>query len=45
MGIKYLYNDDLRKLPDEYGDVSVMSDITGTPRQILTMIVWNGVVY
>ena len=24
MGIKQLYNDDLRKLPNEYGDVSVM---------------------
>ena len=25
MGIKQLYNDYLRKLPNEYGDVSVMS--------------------
>ena len=25
MGIKQLYNDNLRKLPNEYGDVSVMS--------------------
>ena len=24
MGIKQLYNDSLRKLPNEYGDVSVM---------------------
>ena len=24
MGIKQLYNDNLRKLPTEYGDVSVM---------------------
>ena len=24
MGIKHLYNDNLRKLPNEYGDVSVM---------------------
>ena len=24
MGIKQLYNDNLRKLPNEYGDVSVM---------------------
>ena len=24
MGIKQLYNDDLRKLPNKYGDVSVM---------------------
>ena len=25
MGIKQLYNDNLRKVPNEYGDVSVMS--------------------
>ena len=25
MGIKQLYNDNLRKLPKEYGDVSVMN--------------------
>ena len=25
MGIKQLYNDNLRKLPKEYGDVSVMA--------------------
>ena len=25
MGIKQLYNDNLRKLPNEYGDVFVMS--------------------
>ena len=24
MGIKQLYNDNLRKLPNEYGDVSVL---------------------
>ena len=24
MGIKQLYNDNLRKLPNEYGDISVM---------------------
>ena len=24
MGIKQIYNDNLRKLPNEYGDVSVM---------------------
>ena len=24
MGIKQLYNDNLRKLPNEYGDVSIM---------------------
>ena len=28
MGIKQLYNDNLRKLPNEYGDVSVMSSET-----------------
>ena len=27
MGIKQLYNDNLRKLPNEYGDVSVMVNI------------------
>ena len=32
MGIKQLYNDNLRKLPNEYGDVSVM---TFRLRQIL----------
>ena len=26
MGIKQLYNDNLRKLPNEYGDVSVMHE-------------------
>ena len=25
MGIKEIYNDNLRKLPNEYGDVSVMN--------------------
>ena len=28
MGIKQLYNDNLRKLPNEYGDVSVMCNLT-----------------
>ena len=28
MGIKQLYNDNLWKLPNEYGDVSVMSPMT-----------------
>ena len=28
MGIKQLYNDNLRKLPNEYGDVFVMKKIT-----------------
>ena len=27
MGIKQLYNDNLRKLPNEYGDVSVMRNM------------------
>ena len=26
MGIKQLYNDNVRKLPNEYGDVSVMKN-------------------
>ena len=28
MVIKKLYNDNLQKLPNEYGDVSVMSEFT-----------------
>ena len=28
MGIKQLYNDNLRKLPNEYGDVSVMNSFS-----------------
>ena len=28
MDIKQLYNDNLRKLPNEYGDVSVMATLT-----------------
>ena len=35
MGIKQLYNDNLRKLPNEYGDVSVMSFSEFEPRQRL----------
>ena len=27
MGIKQLYNDNLQKLPNEYGDVSVMNQV------------------
>ena len=27
MGIKQLYNDNLRKLPNEYGDVSIMRNL------------------
>ena len=30
MGIKQLHNDNLRKLPNEYGDVSVMVDQPAT---------------
>ena len=30
MGIKQLYKDNLRKLPNEYGDVSVMSIAVGS---------------
>ena len=29
MGMKQLYSDNLRKLPNEYGDVSVMSKSEG----------------
>ena len=29
MGIKQLYSDNLRKLPNEYGDVSVMTCLNG----------------
>ena len=32
MGIKQLYNDNLRKLPNEYGDVSVMQYFIGAVR-------------
>ena len=34
MGIKPLYNDNLRKLPNEYGDVSVMCIENVTADQI-----------
>ena len=34
MGIKQLYNDNLRKLPNEYGDVSVMTDPKYFDRQV-----------
>ena len=35
MGIKQLYNDNLRKLPNEYGDVSVMHSLSaGTSKGI-----------
>ena len=32
MGIKQLYNDNLRKLPNEYGDVSVMVQLSASGR-------------
>ena len=35
MGIKQLYNDNLRKLPNEYGEVSVMS---AKPRPMINVI-------
>ena len=39
MGIKQLYNDNLRKLPNEYGDVSVMRYKIPTDfAQILTLL-------
>ena len=39
MGIKQLYNDNLRKLPNEYGDVSVMSYIKDIYKD--NIISWN----
>ena len=33
MGIQQLYNDNLRKLPNEYGDVSVMFTSAFSKRQ------------
>ena len=34
MGIKQLYNENLRKLPNEYGDVSVMRTIEGVRAEV-----------
>ena len=41
MGIKQLYNDKLRKLPNEYGDVSIMLffDICSILQQICVNII------
>ena len=43
MGIKLLYNDNLRKLPNEYGDVSVMcwNDAKFALIGALINFVWN----
>ena len=38
MDIKLLYNDNLRKLPNEYGDVSVMQSIG----LALFLLIFNG---
>ena len=38
MGIKQLYNDNLRKLPNEYGDVSVMVRVTDRAQNDLKML-------
>ena len=35
MDIKQLYNDNLRKLPNEYGDVSIMCFISGVYGEIV----------
>ena len=35
MGIKQLYNDNLRKLPNEYGDVSVMFRPVFNAKQVI----------
>ena len=37
MGIKQLYNDNLRKLPNEYGDVSVMQFATSDQTKKYTL--------
>ena len=39
MGIKQLYNDNLRKSPNEYGDVSVM--ITGNNMALIRLEYWS----
>ena len=33
MGIKQLYNDNLQKLPNEYGDVSVVQSLPQSEKQ------------
>ena len=45
MGIKQLYNENLRKLPNEYGDVSVMQNrpVDKVVRsEMLCARYWNG---
>ena len=39
MGIQQLYNDNLRKLPNEYGDISIMNYSSVTERQKFIMMV------
>ena len=44
MGIKQLHNDNLRKLPNEYGEESVMQGIlllTERGHQIVNRTMWN----
>ena len=43
MGIKQLYDDNLRKLPNEYGDVSVMYIHVKNPfpQDIREKFIWN----
>ena len=40
MGIKQLYNDNLRKLPNEYGDVSVMV-LYNVPISSQRLFIWQ----
>ena len=40
MGIKQLYNDNLRKLPNKYRDVSVMLNKCGTVLALVMGIGW-----
>ena len=41
MGIKQLYNDTLLKLPNEYGDVSVMSSNLKVNKTLFSLIAEN----
>ena len=41
MGIIQLYNDNLRKLPNEYGDVSVMFAQTVYSDVTTTLVIFN----
>ena len=38
MGIKQLYNDNLRKLPTEYGDVSIMKKVESFYRMSILVL-------